>query len=295
MVLFGQEQIYMFVYDIFIFFVFIIVTLLFAGIARVLINTSMKSSNPLIVARIKQYASILIWTTGIILGVSQLGLSTDILILLMGLTGLAFIVSAVYVLQNSVSRSFLNINIQYKVGDVLSIKNFSGKVIEITSLNTILLDKEGKLIAVPNVEFLKDIWIKHKSVLEGYEITIPIFINKGIDTVSFEKELLESIKELNKYLKKEPSIITSKTNEKTIQLSLILNLIDPEKKSVISAQVKEIVDKLISGFTERSEKEHSKSYFPVASHSGPNLYSRRFRFYRSPDSRYPFMAVPGGT
>ncbi len=259
MVLFGQEQIYKFVYDIFIFSVFIIVTSLFAGIARVLINTSMKSSNPLIVARIKQYASILIWTTGIILGVRQLGLSTDILILLMGLTGLAFIVSAVYVLQNSVSRSFLNLNIQYKVGDVISIKNFSGKVIEITSLNTILLDKEGRLIAVPNVEFIKDIWIKHKSVLEGYEITIPIVINKGIDTVSFEKELLESIKELNKYLKKEPGIITSKTNEKTIQLSLILNLIDPEKKSVISAQVKEIVDKLISGFTERSEKEKKET------------------------------------
>jgi small-conductance mechanosensitive channel len=116
----------------------------------------MKSSNPLIVARIKQYASILIWTTGIILGVRQLGLSTDILILLMGLTGLAFIVSAVYVLQNSVSRSVLNLNIQYKVGDVISIKNFSGKVIEITSLNTILLDKEGKLIAVPNVRLCEN-------------------------------------------------------------------------------------------------------------------------------------------
>lgn len=259
MVLFGQEQIYNLIYDIIIFLIFIIFTYLFAGISKLLINTSMKSSNPLIVARVKQYASIIIWTTGIILGVRQLGLSTDILILLIGLTGLAFIVSAVYVLQNTVSRSFLNLHIQYKVGDMISIKNVSGKVIEITNLNTILLDKEGRLISVPNVEFIKDIWIKHKSVSEGYEITIPIVVNKGIDTVRFEKELLGALKELDKHLKKEPSIITSKTNEKTIQLSLILNLIDPEKKSIISVQVKEIIDTLIAGFTERTEKEKKET------------------------------------
>lgn len=259
MVLFGQEQIYQFVSYISATLLIIIFTSLVAGISRALINTSMKSSNPLIVARIKQYASILIWTIGIILGVKQLGLSTDILVLLMGLTGLALIISSAYVLQNSVSRSFMNLNIQYKVGDMISIKNFSGKVIEITSLNTILLAKEGNLIAVPNVEFIKDIWVKHRSLLEGYEITIPIVISKGIDTINFEKELLDSIRELNKYLKKEPSLITSNTNEKTIQLSLILNLIDPEKKSVVSAQVKEIINKLIMGFEEKSEKDKKET------------------------------------
>ncbi len=259
MVLFGQEQLYTFVYDIFIFLIVVIFTYLFAELSKLLINTSMRSSNPLVVARIKQYASILIWTIGIILGVRQFGLSTDILMFLIGLIGLALIVSAAYVLQNTFSRSFLNLNIQYKVGDIISIKNFSGKVIEITSINTILLDKEGRLIAVPNVEFIKEIWVKHKSVSEGYEMTIPIVINKGIDTVGFEKELWRSLKELNKHLKKEPSILTSKTNDKTIQLSLILNLNNPEKKSVISAQVKEIVDKLISGFTEKSQKEKKET------------------------------------
>jgi len=259
MVLIGQDYLYKIVYDISLFLMFIIFTSLFAWISKILINMSMKSSNPLIVARIKQYASILIWTIGIILGVRQLGLSTDILILLMGFMGIAIIVSSVHVLQNTVSRSFLNLNIQYKVGDMISIKNFSGKVIEITSLNTVLLDKEGRLIAVPNVEFIKDVWIKHKSISEGYEITIQVVISKAFDTVKFEKELLDSLKELSKHLKKEPSIITSKTNEKTVQLSLILNLIDPEKKSTISAQVKEIVDKLIPGFAERAEKEKKET------------------------------------
>src|SRR4030065_2268400 len=43
MVIFGQEQIYKFVYDISIFLVFVIFTYLFASVSKILINTSMKS------------------------------------------------------------------------------------------------------------------------------------------------------------------------------------------------------------------------------------------------------------
>jgi small-conductance mechanosensitive channel len=255
----GREQLYQFAYDIFIFFLIITSTAVIAFISRALINKAMKSRNLYLVAQIKHYVFILIWVIGIIFGMKQVGISTDILMLLMGLTGIGYIVSAFPVLQNFTSRSFLNLQMQYKVGDVISIKNFSGKVIEITDLNTVLLDKEGRLIAVPNVQFLKEIWVKHKSAAAGYEMTVPIVINKAIDIVSFEKELLNSIKELNKYLKKEPNIVTSKTNEKTVELSLILNLKDPEKKSIVTVEIKEIIDKLIAESTEKAEKERKET------------------------------------
>lgn len=254
----GQEQLYQFAYDIFIFILIVIVTAVIARISRMLIDKAMKSSSSYLLARIKQYVFILIWVIGIILGIRLLGIPTDILVLLIGIAGIGFIVSALYGLQNFVSRSFLNIQMQYRVGDVISIKNFSGKVIEITDLNTVLLDKDGKLIAVPNVQFLKEIWIKHSSVSAGYEMTIPIVINKEIDTVNFEKGLLSSIKDL-KYFKKEPSIVTSKTDEKIIELSLILNLKDPEKKSVVTVEINEIITKLIAEFTEKAEKERKEA------------------------------------
>lgn len=255
----SQEQLYLFAYDIFIFSLIIILTALAARISRTLIDRALQPGNPHLVAHIKHYVFLLIWAIGIVLGIKQVGISTDILILLIGLAGIGFIASAIYVLQNFVSRSFLNIHMQYKVGDVISIKNFTGKVIEITDLNTILLDKEGKLIAVPNVQFLREIWIKHSSVSAGYEMTIPVVINKGIDIVSFEKELSNSFKELRKYFKKEPNIVTSKTDEKTVEMSLILNLKDPEKKSIVTAELNEIINKLIAGFTERAEKERKEA------------------------------------
>ncbi|VVB88349.1 Mechanosensitive ion channel [uncultured archaeon] len=258
MVFIGQEQLYQFAYDLFIFLLIIILTAIVATISKVLIDKAMKSSSPHLVERIKQSIFVLIWAVGLILGISQVGISIDILILLVGLAGIGFIVSALHGLQNFVSRSFLNLQMQYKVGDVISIKNFCGKVIEITDLNTVLLDKDGKLIAVPNVQFLKEIWVKHSSVSAGYEMTIPIVINKEIDAVNFEKGLLSSIKDL-KYFKKEASIVTSKTDEKIIELSLILNLKDPEKKCVVTVEINEIITKLIAEFTERAEKERKEA------------------------------------
>jgi len=255
MTIFGQEQLYQLAYDIFIFIIIIIFTAAIAIIFKTLIDRAMKSSSPYLVAHIKHYSTILIWAVGIILGIKQIGISTDILILLMGLTGIGFIVSALYVLQNIISRSFLNLHMQYRVGDVISIKNFSGKVIEITDLNTVLKDKEGKLVAIPNVQFLKEIWVKHTSVSEGYEITIPIVISKEIDVVNFEKELLNSTIGVQKHFKKEPNIVTSKTNEKTVELVLILNLKDPEKKSVVIVEINEIINKLIAEFKEKAGKE----------------------------------------
>lgn len=259
MVFFSQELLYQFAYDFFIFILIIIFTALISKISQKLIEKALRSSSPYFVAHVRHYISIIIWAIGIILGIRQMGISTDILILLMGLTGIGFIVSALYVLQNIVSRSFLNLHMQYKVGDVISIKDFSGKVIEITDINTVLLDKDGKLIAVPNAQFLKEIWVKQRSVSLGYEITIPVIINKGIDAVGFEKELLNSIKDMQKYFKKEPNIVTSKTNEKTIELSLILNLKDPEKKSVVTAEINEILGKLMAVFTEEAEKEKKET------------------------------------
>lgn len=259
MVFIGQKELYQFAYDVFTFILIIIVTAILARISRTLIDRGMKSSNPYLVARIKQYIFVFIWVIGIIFGLKQMGISTDILILLIGLAGIGFIASALYVLQNFVSRSFLNLQMQYKVGDVISIKNYTGKVIEITDLNTVLLDKDGKLIAVPNVQFLKEIWINQSSVSAGYEMTIPVAISKDIDAVNFEKELLSSINQLHDYFKKEPTVVTSKTDEKTTELSLILNLKDPEKKSVVTVGINEIITKLIEELKGEAEKEKKEA------------------------------------
>lgn len=250
MISLGQAQSYQFVYEISIFLLVLFITAFIAHISKTIISNAMRFSSPYLAARIRRYVFLLIWAIGIIFGLGQVGISPEILIFLLALAGIGFIVFAYPVLQNFISRSFLSL--QYRVGDVISIGGSTGKVIEITDLNTVLLDDEGNLANVPNVLFQKEIWTKYQ--VSGYEVTIPVVIKKEIDAVAFEKALLESVSELKKYFKKAPRGVTSKTDEKTTELSLILNLKDPEKKKLVVTEIDEMVGKLIAEFTMKAKE-----------------------------------------
>lgn len=255
MVFFDQEQLMLFAFEIIEFLVIILLTAVIAAISKILINKATQSSSQYLATRIKRYAILLIWAIGIIFAISQVGISTDILILLLAVTGIGFFVSAYPVLQNIISHSFFNL--QYKIKDVITINGHRGQVIEITDINTILLDDDGDLISVPNVLFLKETWTKHQ--ISGYEFTIPLVIKKDIDVVDFEKALLESLQELIKAFKKAPNIVTTKAGDKTTELSLILNLKDPAKKSLVTAEITEKIDVLKAEFTEKISNSQKES------------------------------------
>jgi small-conductance mechanosensitive channel len=255
MVFFDQEQLMLFAFEIVVFLVIIFLTAVIAAISKILINKATQSSSQYLAIRIKRYAILLIWAIGIIFAISQVGIFTDILILLLAVTGIGFFVSAYPVLQNIVSHSFFNL--QYKIKDVITINGHRGKVIEISDINTILLDDNGDLISVPNVLFLKEIWTKHQ--ISGYEFTIPLVIKKDIDVVDFEKALLGSLQELAKTFKKAPNVVTTKAGDKTTELSLILNLKDPEKKSLVTTEITEKIEVLKAEFTEKISNSQKES------------------------------------
>ena len=77
--------------------------------------------------------------------------------------------------------------------------------------------------------------------------------------VDFEKAILESLQEWKNYFKKAPNIVTTQAGEKTTELSLILNLKDPAKKSLVTAQINEVIDRLISEFTEKAVNSQKES------------------------------------
>lgn len=255
MVVFDQQQLYQFAFEILLFVLIIVITAFIAYVSRSLISRALRSSSPYLAARIRRFVFLLIWAVGILFALGRVGISSDILLILLALAGIGFLVSAYPVLQNLISRSFLSQ--QYKVGDVIYIGGTTGKVIEITDLNTVLLDNEGNLVTVPNVLFLRNIWTKQQ--LTGYEVSFPFVIEKKIDVVTFEKELMISLKGMKKYFKKEPQIVTSKTEEKTTELSLILNLKNPEMKGVVIVEVEEKVRKLIDELTEKAENSRKET------------------------------------
>lgn len=255
MVSFDHEQVTQFAFDIFVFLLFLLITAVLAAVTRLLIDRAIRSSSQFPAGRIKWYATLLIWAVGIILAFSQMGISTDLLTLLLALAGIALLLSAYPILQNIISRTFFNV--QYKIEDKISIGGYQGKVVDITDINTVLLDDSGDLISVPNAMFLKEIWTKHQ--ISGYEFNVPVVIKKDIDVVDFEKALHKSLQEFNNYFKKAPAIVTTRAGEKTTELSLILTLKDPAKKSLLTTEIHVLINNLIAEFTEKAINSQKES------------------------------------
>jgi small-conductance mechanosensitive channel len=257
MISFNQQLPYHVLFELSVLALVLLITGIIASISRAVIGRVMKSSSPYLTSRLETFVFLFIWVTGIIFGLSQVGFFVRILELLLALAGIGLIAVSYPIMQNIVSRSFMNLQRQYKVGDLISIGGFKGKVIEITDLNTVLLDKGGNQVFVPNVNFLKEVWVKHRA--SGYEVDLPIVIKKEVDVIDFERELLKLLKDLNKYFKKEPNIVTTEAEEKTTELSLMVYLKDPEQKSLVVSEIDEKTKKLVGEFEEKIKNDKKEA------------------------------------
>ena len=208
--------------------------------------------SPLMAIHAKRIAWISTWSIGIIFALEQLGLRIDLLLLIVGLLGAAAIVANVDTLRNLSSKYFSDVYIPFKVGDFIKVCGYSGKVIEINPMSTILLTEKEELVSIPNSIFLREI-VVNATPHAWREIAIPIVIDSGVDLAEFEREVIRSCNKLRLHLDERfPPIITVKSREpKSTSLVLTLMLKDPGKKeeivSEVNLRVAEIIGKMRKG------------------------------------------------
>jgi len=179
-------------------------------------------------------------------GLNTLGLSEQLLEIVIIMFGIGVLIGIKDPISNILSRPFLDIYSDYKVGDWIKVGDIGGKVIEINALNTILITKSGDMAVVPNNYFIKNIII-NESYQTGYEVTIPIVVDNDTDDITLEKEIIRLTANVKKYLKDgaNPSIIIVQTDERSKELALTLVLKDRENKAVVIEKIKEDVKKLL--------------------------------------------------
>ena len=99
--------------------------------------------------------------------------------------------------------------------------------------------------------FIKEMMI-NESYQAGYEVTIPVVVDKDVDDIELEEKILDLTVEVKKYLKEgaNPSVITIKTDEKSKELALTLILKDRENKGVVVDRIKERINKLLDKMQE---------------------------------------------
>jgi small conductance mechanosensitive channel len=162
------------------------------------------------------------------------------------------VIAAKDTLQNIASKYFSDIYVPYKVGDLIKVKNFSGRVIEINPISTILLTENEELISIPNALFLREIMV-NISPHAWKEIMIPMVISKEVDPPEFESEVLESCNKLKMYFDERflPIIAIKKRTGKSVELTLTLLVKEPSKKDAILSEINERVNEIIERMKKR--------------------------------------------
>ena len=227
--------------------IIVLLTWLIARSTSAIIGRLMSGSKPLAAAQAKRLSWILVWAIGAILAIEQLGVRSDILLLVVGLFGAGVIVGLRVPLENFGAKYFSDIYVPFKVGDSILVSNYSGKVVEINSMCTILLsDKDNQLVSIPNSILVREV-VTNSTPQAWKELTIPISIANSIDLATFESEVLKSVNKLKLRLDKRfpPVLATKSRSAQSTDLSLTVMIRSPEERDALANEINKRVAEII--------------------------------------------------
>lgn len=224
----------------------LVVTWVVARAASTIVGRVMRQAMPLVSALVRRSVWLLIWLIGIVIAIEELGVRSDILLLVVALFGIGVILTVRQALENAGAKYFADVYIPFKLGDSVRVRGHSGRVIEINSMSTILLGDDNSLVSIPNSVFMKE-EIVNTTPQAWKEVIIPITIRNDIDLATFESAVLKSVNKLKPHLDSRfPPILTMKSKgPQSTDLSLLVMVSRPEERDAIMAEVNKRVGELI--------------------------------------------------
>lgn len=244
-----------FIYPAVAFVVIILITWLVARLFNLLFVGWYKIGMSLIRLHVQRVATIVIWTVGLIIAIEQFGLDINLLLLLIGILGVGAIMAARDVLQNLAAKYFSDVYIPFKLGDSIKIREYSGKVIEINPVATVLLTEKEELISIPNSLFVKEPTI-NITPQAWKEIIIPIAFSGQMDVPEFESKVIRAINKFKLHLDERfpPILAVKKREHNYFEMVLTLMIREPSKKDEITAEI----NNRISELTAEMKRKHRK-------------------------------------
>jgi small conductance mechanosensitive channel len=233
----------------------LILTYVATKIVSLFIRGIFRSGIPIIAVHVEKVVIVAIWVIGVLIAAQTVGVRIDLILLLFALAGFAAILAFRDVLQNMAARYFSELYVPFKLGDEITVLNYSGKVIGINPTCTILLTKDENIISIPNQIFMKEPII-NTTQAAWKELIIPIIMPTSIDLAEFEENVLKACNKLKMYWDENfpPLLTTKRRDEKEVHLELRLMVNAPEKKEVAAAEI----NRRIFEIQQRLKEEHSK-------------------------------------
>lgn len=218
--------------------VVIAVTALVAFVASLGIRALMRGSNPLVTTTARRLGVTIVWIAGIVIAVAELGVPVDILLLVVGLLGVAAIVALRLPLENFGAKYFTDIYTPFKRGDTIRVDGATGKVIELNAMSTVLLTEDDHLVALPNSHLLRTA-IANLTPQAWKELVVPITLSGGVDVAAFESEMLRALAKLRPRLDPRFPPLFTTTARTTQGANLVLTVMvrSPDDRDPVLAEV----------------------------------------------------------
>ncbi len=175
--------------------VIITLTVVLAWLVSLLVGRLLRQSSPQMAAAGRRLSAAIVGLVGATLALQALGLNADIVLVLIALLGGGILVALREPLGNYGAKYFSDIYTPFKVGDTIQVLGFSGKVIEINAMTTVLLSDNDQIVSVPNVAMIRDV-VVNTSPHAWKEVVIPITIGGHADLAAFESDLRKSLAKL---------------------------------------------------------------------------------------------------
>ncbi len=218
--------------------VILVLTYIIVRIFRVIVRRLGGTVPSGLVASFQQIGSWAIWTIGIIVILSQLQVNTTILLLILGLGGIAVIVAYQGILGDIGAAQFISNYQAFKVGEWIEVEHHNGRVIERNLIHTKIVTPDNEIVVIPNSLLLKHSVI-NRTRSGGLRVQVPVFVKAGLDLKTLENKLLEIGEEMKVDLVPESTsqVRLVELDRDNARFVLLLHIANPAKRDQIISDV----------------------------------------------------------
>ncbi|MFH7860342.1 MAG: mechanosensitive ion channel family protein [Candidatus Aenigmatarchaeota archaeon] len=221
--------------------IIIIITFIVYLIFRKIIIKSIAMINKSIAYRIDLIGSIIIWIISFIILFKEFGIDFSSSIIIYSALILGLIISLRDVLSNIFAYFMINSSDIIRVGEVIKINEYNGKVVKINSLYTTIITHDYVVVNIPNNLLLHNI-IENESRPGILLISIPIEIDPSKIDINEAKLIMLKSSEIAKTdlaPEKVPEVRVLRISSDRVILELRLYILNPAKKEAIEALLKD--------------------------------------------------------
>jgi small conductance mechanosensitive channel len=217
--------------------VIVLLTALVAWLVSLLLGGLLRQSTPQMAGAGRRLAAGVVALIGVTFALQALGLDPAIILVVIALLGATVLIALREPLGNYGAKYFSDLYTPFKVGDTIRVQGYSGKVLEINAMTTVLLSEQDQLVSVPNVAMIRDV-VVNTSPQAWKEVTFPVTVGSNVDLAELESELRKSLSKLRTRLDPRfPPLVTTKASSpQGTDLTLTLMVRRPEDRDAITSE-----------------------------------------------------------